>query len=209
MNTLTLYRRLSFLLLLVLFVPWCARAQQGQDQFTFILPAPAVLQALQTILPLPLEPDSATVKGTISIDAIDTLTIHNNIISLHGVLSGKDLSVSTEIAGQNIRLKLGQLILPLSCDLLLRFDRASQQLFITPQLKPSQSQDKSATGGEAILPLMAALDNREYPVNLKKLLAFNPTVGGQSRPLQLEAVQVTGGNNQLIFRLRPKKNKSN
>ncbi len=205
MNTLTLYRRLSFLLLLALFVPWNARAAQEQDQFTFTLPAPAVLQALQAILPL--EADSATVNGTISIDSIDTLTIHNNIISLHGVLSGKDLSVSTKIAGQNIRLKLGQLILPLSCDLHLRFDRAGQQLFITPQLKPSR--ENSAAGGEAILPLMAALNNREFPVDLKKLLAFNPTVGGQSRPLQLEAVQVTGGNNQLIFRLRAQKNKSN
>jgi len=206
MNTLTLYRRLSLLLLLALFVPWCARAQQGQDQFTFTLPAPAVLQALQTILPLPLEPDSATLKGTISIDSIDTLTIHDQTISLHGVLSGKNLSMRTEIAGQNIRLKLGQLILPLSCDLLLRFDRAGQQLFFIPQLKPSRD---TPAGGEAILPLMAALNNREFPVDLKKLLAFNPTVGGQSRPLQLEAVQVTGGNNQLIFRLRPKKNKSN
>lgn len=205
MNTLS--KRFFFLLLLALFLPCHARAQQGQDQFTFILPAPAVLQALQTILPLPLETDNATVNGTISIDSIDTLTIHDNIISLHGVLSGKNLSVSTEIAGQNIRLKLGQLILPLSSDLHLRFDRAGQQLFITPQLKPSQ--ENPSTGGEAILPLMAALDNREYPVDLKELLSFNPTIGGQSRPLYMEVVGVTAENNQLILKLRPQKTKSN
>ncbi|MCF6187660.1 MAG: hypothetical protein L3J49_09355 [Desulfobulbaceae bacterium] len=207
MNTLTFYRRLSLLLVLALFVPWCAQAQQGRDLFTFTLPAPAVLQALQTILPLPLETDSATVNGTISIDSIDTLTIHDNIISLHGVLSGKNLSVSTVIAGQNIRLKLGQLILPLSSDLHLRFDRVGQQLFITPQLKPSQ--ETSSTGGEAILPLMAALDNREYPVDLKKLLSFNPTIGGQRRPLYMEVVGVTAEDNQLILKLRPQKTKSN
>ncbi|HEB68379.1 MAG TPA: hypothetical protein ENI88_02030 [Desulfobulbus sp.] len=200
------YRRLLPLLLLILCLPRYAGAEQP-DQFTFILPAPALLQTLQTMLPLPLEPDSANVNGTISIDAIDTLAIHDKIISLHGVLSGKNLSMSTEIAGQNIRLKLGQLILPLSCDLLLRFDRPAQQLFITPQLKPSQ--DQPAAGGEVILPLMAALNNREFPVDLKKLLTLNPTIGGQSRPLRLETVGVTAEKNQLVLRLRPQKSKSN
>jgi len=205
MNTLS--KLFFFLLLLALFLPCHARAQQGQDQFTFTLPAPAILQAMQMILPLPLETDNAIVNGTISIDSIDTLTIHDNIISLHGVLSGKNLSVSTEIAGQNIRLKLGQLILPLSSDLHLRFDRAGQQLFITPHFKPSQ--ENPSTAGEAILPLMAALDNREYPIDLKKLLSFNPTIGGQSRPLYLEVAGVTTENNQLILKLRPQKSKSN
>lgn len=202
MNTL---KRILPLLLLLLCLPRYAGAQQ-QDQFTFILPAPALLWTLQALLPLPLETDDSTLSGTINIDSIDTLAIHDGRLTLHGVLTGKNLSINTAIAGQNIKLRLGQLILPLSCDLLLRFDRAGQRLFFTPLFKPGP--DGKAQNSEAVLPLMAALNNREFPVDLKKLLTLNPTIGGTSRPLRVETTWVSARDNQLVLRLRPQKSKS-
>ena len=202
----SLYRRFFSLLLLAVFFPWNAGAGQSQDQFTLVLPAPAIHQTLRTVLPLPLEPDSASFNGSLSIDSIESLTIHDEIISVHGIVSGKNLAISTEIAGQKIKLKLGQVTMPLSCDLHVRFDQARQQLFITPQLIPGP--DNGDPGAEALLPLLALLGNREYPVDLKKLLSFNPTFGGESKPLQIEAVRIMLKNNQMTFKLRPQKTKS-
>lgn len=195
--------RLVPLFLLTVFFPLKASATEPQDQFTLILPAPAIHQAVQAMLPLPLEPDSSSFNGKLSIDSIDKLTVHEETIALHGIVSGKNLTMNTEIAGQAIKLKLGQVTLPLSCDLHLRFDQAKQQLFITPQFKPSPNNDNQ--NGEAIFPLLAALGNREHLVELEQLLIINPTIGNQNRPLRIEPVQVTADNNQLILKLRPQK----
>jgi len=198
--------RLFFLMLLATFLPWNASAERPQDQFTFILPAPALHQTLQKNLPLLFKPESSSFDGKLSIDSIDRLSIHDEMISLHGIISGKDMAITTKIAGQNLKIKLGQVTLPLSCDLHLRFDQANQQLFITPQFKPSED---NSGNGQALLPLLAALSSKEYPVDLKELHSLKPSIGGQDLNLQLEPVQVTANNNQLVLGLRPQKIKSN
>jgi hypothetical protein len=192
-------------MLAAIILPWTASAGQPQDQFTFILPAPALHQTLQKNLPLMFTPESSSFDGKLSIDSIDRLSIHDAMISLHGIISGKNLSLTTKIAGQNLKIKLGQVILPLSCDLHLRFDPSSQQLFITPHFKPSED---NSGNGQALLPLLAALGTKEYPVDLKELQSLKPSIGGQDLNLQLEPVQVTAANNQLVLGLRPKKIKS-
>lgn len=193
-------------LLLVFFLPASAGAKGEQDIFTFILPAPALRQSLQTILPLPLEQKSSSFSGRIILDSIDTLRIHNNIISVHGIVSGKNLSMHTQVAGQSIKLKLGQLTLPLACDLHLRFDNKKKQLFFTPQFK--RSKNKSGNKGDVLLPLLAALGGHEYPVDLSRLQAMTPTIGNRRLDLRFQPVQVTTKNNQLILGLKPKKKKT-
>lgn len=190
-----------FFLLVVVGYPCSALSNQPQDQFTFILPAQALHQSLQTILPLPLEPEGPAFDGTLSIDSIDTLRIHDDMISLHGIVSGKNLAMSTELAGQTIKLKLGQVTLPMTCDLLLRFDQSKKQLYVTPQFKPSATPD--ARGSQALLPLLAALGGKEYPVDLRQLQSIQHTVGSHSLQLQLQPVNVSASNNQLILGLKP------
>jgi hypothetical protein len=196
----------SALLFFTLLSPVRVNATGMQDIFTFIFPAPALYQSLQAILPLPIEQQSSSFKGKLSLDSIDKLKIHDDIISLHGIVSGKDLSMHTEIAGQKIKLKLGHVTLPLFCDLHLRFDKVKQQLFVTPQFKPSKT--KTGGNGDAIMPLLAAFGGREYPLDLSGLQSINPTIGRRDLALKLKPVQVTTKNNQLILGLRPEKKKS-
>lgn len=196
---------LFFPLIFVIIPALEVYAAQPQDHFTFILPAPAIHQSLQSILPLPLEPDKSMFDGTLAIDSIDKLAIHDQMIALHGVITGKDIAMNTEIAGRKIKLKLGQVILPLSCDLHLRYDQVGQQLFVTPSFKTSEN---SNGNGQALLPLLAALENREYPVDLRKLQGLNLNIGSRNLEIPLQPVQVTADNDQLILSLRPQKNKS-
>lgn len=197
---------LPALLLFSLFLPIRAKAANAQNIFTFIFPAPALYQSLQAILPLPIEQNSSSFKGKLSLDSIDKLRIHDDIIYLHGIVSGKDLSMHTEIAGQKIKLNLGHVSLPLSCDLHLRFDKVGQQLFVTPQFKPSKK--KPGGNGDAIMPLLAAFGGHEYPLDLSGLQSINPTIGRRDLTLKLKPVQVTTKDNQLILGLRPEKKKS-
>jgi hypothetical protein len=198
--------RLLFLILVTAFLPWTAWAAHPSDQFTFILPAPALHQTLQNNLPLAIRPDSSSFDGTLSIDSIDKLSIHDKMISLHGIISGKDMNITTKIAGQKIKIKLGHITLPFNCDLLLRFDQAARQLFITPRFKTSADDNSNA---QALIPLLSALSNREYPVDLTELHTLKPRVDGHDLNLQMEPVQIEARDNQLILGLRPQQNKSN
>ncbi|HHB77209.1 MAG TPA: hypothetical protein ENK84_11835 [Desulfobulbus sp.] len=193
-------------LLLSLALPASAATNPRQDIFTFIFPAPALRQSLQAVLPMPIEQNNASFSGRLLLNSIDQLRIHDNIISVHGIVSGKKLSMHTKIAGQNINLKLGQVTLPLACDLHLRFDNKKHQLFVTPYF--TSSTKKPGNPGNVLLPLLAALGGREYPVDLSRLQSFSPTIGKKQLNIQFKPVQVTTKNNQLVLGLKPEKKKS-
>ncbi len=202
----TIIKYLLLLLLLILALPASAATNLRQDIFTFILPAPALRQSLQAILPLPLEQRGSTFSGRLILDSIDTLRIHNNIISIHGIVSGKNLFMHTQVAGRSIKLKLGQVTLPLACDLHLRFDDKKHQLFFTPQFTGSKNNSKNT--GNVLLPLLTSLGGREYPVDLRRLQSFSPTIGKKQLNIRFQPVQVTTKNNQLVLGLKPEKKKS-
>jgi len=195
---------LPFLLLTLAF-PVSAATNPRLDIFTFILPAPALRQSLQAVLPLPIEQNNASFSGRLFLDSIDRLRIHDNIISVHGVISGKKLSMHTKIAGQNLNLKLGQITLPLACDLHLRFDDKKHQLFFTPHF--TSSPKKSGNTGNVLLPLLTALGGHEYPIDLSRLQTFTPTIGQRKVSLHFQPVQVMTKNDQLILELKPKTRK--
>ncbi len=199
----TCIKYIFLFLLLILALPANGATSMEQDIFTLILPAPALRQSLQAILPLPIEQNNASFSGRLLLESIDQLRIHDNIISIHGVISGKKLSMHTMIAGQRINLKLGQVTLPLACDLHLRFDNKKQQLFFTPYFKASTKKT-----GNVLLPLLATLSRRKYPVDLRRLQSFSPTVGKKQLNIRFKPVRVTTKNNQLILGFKPENKKS-
>jgi len=75
--------------------------------------AETVLASLQKILPLTIPSQHPGLQGDIVLESLDRLSIADNVLSVHGVLSGKNLVMATNLAGQNIQLKLGQVPLPI------------------------------------------------------------------------------------------------
>lgn len=73
-------------------------------------------------------------QGQLIVESIDQLSIRNNVISVRGVLGGKNMTVNAMVADKPFRVQLGELRLPVSCDLLTRFDRQTRNLYITPAL---------------------------------------------------------------------------
>jgi len=204
-----LYARFTVLLfVLCTFTVGLARPGQAakKEPITITLPAAALQQTLSDMLPLPLEQKGATFQGTITVDSISKLEINDNLISLQGQVSGQNMQLTTNIGGQAINLKLGRLVLPVTCAISLRYDPAQKILFLTPRFqKPSHGNSNSA---RTLLPLLNSLGNREYPVKLDKVSPFKAKVGSTTVSLRLEPVDIRAGNNELVLKLQPIAGKS-
>ncbi|MCL2789833.1 MAG: hypothetical protein FWD79_04235 [Desulfobulbus sp.] len=187
-------------LFLCLFTTVNAKAD-GQKNIVLTLPAETVLAALQKALPLDIPSRSQQLQGDIIVESVDRLVIHNNIISLHGILSGKNLIVTTNLAGQDLQLRIGEVRLPVACDLQTRFDPAKRQLFVSPQFKePAQS---TGTPQDALPSLLGALNGREYAIDLDALKTINLKVGSGSIPVTMKPVSIAGVDNALIVNMLP------
>ena len=107
----------------------------------------------------------------------------------------------TQIAGQDIQLRIGQVRLPMTCDLQTRFDPVQRKLFVTPRF----SETGPGNGGQeaSLAPLLGALGGKEHPVNLEALQLLHINIGSRSIPIAMEPVKIAGADNALIFHLLP------
>jgi hypothetical protein len=197
-----MYTRYFFLFFFLLTVTLTGPVQATQSlPVTITLPAPALHQAINDILPLPLEQNGKQFQGTITVDSISKLAINDNLISLQGQVSGSDLQLTTNIGGQNIKLKLGKLVLPVTCDISLRYDAKKKTLFLTPRFQnPTHGTSNSA---ETLLPLLNAFGNREYPITLDTINAFKAKIGSKNVSVRIEPVDIQAGKNEMILKFRP------
>ena len=170
----------------------------SQRDIVITLPAETVLASLKKILPLDIPSQNAQLQGDIILESLDRLVIHDNIISVHGVLSGRNLVVVTNIAGQDIQLKVGQVHLPMTCDLHTRFDPVQRKLFVTPRFADTGNNQEGS-----LAPLLGALGGREHLVKLDALRLLNIKIGTRSIPVAMEPVKVTATDNALVFHLLP------
>jgi hypothetical protein len=196
---------IALLSLALLFLPLslpAAFGAQGAKNIVISLPAETVLASLQKALPLDVPSQSRQLQGDITLESMDRLAIHDNIVTVRGVLSGRNLVVTTRLAGQDLQVRVGQVRLPMTCDLQLRFDPAKHKLFVTPRFADAaQNGDNSE---DALAPLLGALNGREYQVDLDALEMINIKVGTKSIPIAMDPVKIAGVDNTLIFHLLPR-----
>jgi hypothetical protein len=170
---------------------------------TITLPASAVQQIVRDILPLPIEEIDAggrRFQGDIILDSVSSLTIDRGQLVLVGQLSGRNLSVNANVGSQNIHIRLGSLILPVTCEISLRFDRRRQLLLFTPIFKRSSTSRNDAEEG-----VMALLNNlsKEYQVPLRKLKPFVGVIGGKQVFLRMEVLNIQAEDDAVTILLRP------
>lgn len=193
------------LLVALCLLPLAAKGAAGGPQtknIVITLPAETVLTSLQKVLPLDIPSQSRQLQGDIILESLDRLAIHDNIITVRGVLSGRNLMVTTRLAGQDIQLRVGEVHLPMTCDLQTRFDPGKKKLYVTPRFT-----DTAQNGGnpeDGLAPLLGALGGREYMVDLDALEMINLRVGSKSIPIAMDPVKIAGVNNALVFHLLPR-----
>ncbi|WP_153306441.1 hypothetical protein [Desulfogranum japonicum] len=198
------FRRTYKLLgLCVLFTALSAfSAQAAARNIHLQLPAEALLASIQQVLPLPLATGQNDLDGDIMLTSLDSLSIDGNIIHFRGMVHGNDLAMNTQIAGQNIRLKLGAVQLPITCDLATRLDTKKRLLYITPTFKSAAQNDNSQQTG--LDPLLGSLSNKEYSIPFDKWNILNLQLGNQQVPLAMDPVRIAGVKNTLIVEMQPR-----
>lgn len=196
-------------LLVLLFIPQLTSAagkgsnqQPNQQPIVLTLPAETVLGSVQKVLPLDIPSQSRQLQGNITLESLDHLAIRDNIITVRGVLSGRNLVVLTHFGGQDIQVRLGEIRLPISCDLQTRFDPARKKLLITPRF--TESAQGTGNSQDPLTPLIGALGGREYAIDLHALEGIKFKVGSKSIPIALEPIKISAQNNTLILHLLPK-----
>ena len=194
-NKAILFLGLLLALPLVAALPATAHAKPGRN-IVLTLPAETVLASLQKALPLDIPSQSRQLQGDIIVESLESLSIAETTITVRGVLSGRNLVVTTQLAGQPIQLRIGEVRLPVTCTLQTRFDAARRQLYVTPNFNNA--------GNDDLAPLLGALAGHEYLVDLDALETMNIRVGSKTIPVAMDPVHIGGANNALVFQMMPR-----
>lgn len=190
-----------------LFVLLPGPCRAGNDAMTIALPGEVIRQSLQEILPLRIEQDSSYLEGTFILTSISRVIMGENSAVFDGIVDGSDVHAVTRVGNQNLRIKVGNVHLPLTCDIGFRFDAQQKVLFVKPRVRPP------APGGVAdmagtVASLLSLFGNKEYPVSLTSLQTLNARVGDQDIAIDMDPVDVRVTGGQLVVKLVPRISKN-
>lgn len=189
----------------VFFLQTSAFASKGT--MSIALPANVIKQSLQDILPLKLDEPNRYLEGLLILKSIDKLVMGENSAVIQGVLLGKNLSVITRVGNQDLRIKVGNLHLPLTCDLAFRFDPKSKRLLVKPRIRPPAA-SSPADMANSVTSLLTLFNNREYPISLDSFKTLNAKVGSQNILVNMVPVDIRVTKGQLVVKMLPRLRKS-
>ncbi len=191
-------KKISFYSILFLLFLAVANVQAANRDVILSLPAETVHAAIKKILPLTSPTQGSTVQGQLILESLEHLSIRNNVITVQGVLGGRNMTVNAMVANKPIRVQLGELRLPVSCDLLTRFDRQSRQLYISPRFREQGGGHDAGLGS-----LLDGLAGREYPIELDALKRLDLEIGTRVISFAMQPTNIVGQDNALVFSLQP------
>lgn len=172
------------------------------DLVTITIPEQVVRQSITESLPLSVKPETGLLAGSLDLDSIDTLELGDNSALVHGLIRGKDLVLTTRIGNRDLRLRLGEVQLPLRCTFTFRFDPQQKNLYITPHLADPASGAPPEQADKAV-PVLALLNNREYRLSLANIERFQARVGRTNLALEMEPVDVRVFPGELVVKMKP------
>ena len=181
----------------------------GVDQAaTISIPEDVLFRTIKDGLPIPIEAQSQYVQGDIIFESLEKLQVREKSMLLQGVASGRNITMGTTIAGREITMQLGNVQLPVTCELFLRFDSSKKILFVMPRF-PKPKSLYSTEPADALQLLLASLGEDEYPVELGAIRPIIAEVGSNSIPIELEALDIQTQKGLLLIKMKPTVSKKN
>lgn len=206
MNTRT--RRCIILVVLSVTLLGSALCMADTGFVTITLPEQVIRKSIESALPLSINPDKGLLEGSLVLDTIDRFELGNNSAMVHGLILGKNLVLTTRIGDQDFRLKLGEMRLPMTCDFTFRFDPQEKNLYITPHLTDSLKEAPPEQANK-VLPILAMLSNREYPISFESMKRFQAKIGQRHVSVEMEPVDIQISQTQLVLKMVPRVSKTN
>jgi len=179
---------------------WAASQGASGGNIVLSLPESALAEAMAAMTPFSFKAASQVIQGTITVRAIDHLRLDNNQVRARLDLLGNNLEVVTELAGQKLRMKVGEVALAADVLAELRFSGKRRILYIKPVVDPAQN----AEGDEVGRSLVALLNGREFPVSMKDIEPFVAEVGGKTITIATTVADIRALPNKLELSLTPK-----
>jgi len=174
----------------------------AEDLITLSLPESVIAKAAVTVLPLRIDAHSKTIEGDITIIDISELQLTENHLACRLHLAGKNLTFLAEIAGHEIRLKVGAVDLDFKTNSAIRFDAKKQILFIKPVVKDvaTSGGGSNADIGQA---LVAVLNDKEFPVTIQQLNPLIARTGSKTVTIATTIANIEAKPNSIQLSLRP------
>jgi len=191
---------ISILLLTTISSVWAAPGNKAA--ITMSIPEIILVETIKKSLPIRLSQPSEALKGVISIKRIDRLNLGKQQISAHLVLTGTDVQIHTAIAGHQIALNVGNVQLDFSITARIRFDEASQTLFIIPQLTEMGS-GTNQKGNEIAALLVSVFNGKEIPVVINKLQPIITNTGRRQLAINMHIKDIVVEPDALVLYLLP------
>lgn len=184
----------KFLLALALFLAVAAGQAPpaaAEEVITLMLPQAVIAKAFTALLPLPIDARSKSVQGDIVIKNIKDFKLGNNQLACRLHLAGSNLNLVTEIAGHEIKLKVGAVEIEVQANATLRYDAGQQTLFVKPvvrNLAPATGKNANADIGQA---LVALLNGQEFPLTLQNLAPIIAKSGAKTITINTRITDIT------------------
>jgi hypothetical protein len=169
---------------------------------TISIPDTVLFRAIKDGLPFPIAAQSQYVQGDVSLESLEKLQVKEKSLFIRGVVSGRDFTINTTIAGKDISLNLGSAQLPVSCELFLRFDGKKKILFVRPRF-PKPNSLYSTDPADALLLLLSSLGEKEYPVEFGAIQPILAKAGTRDILIELEPVDILTQKGLLLIKMRP------
>jgi len=186
----------------LLFFNSAPNASESAEAITLTLPESVISSAVTALLPYNIDAHSKTIDGDITIINISDLQFTKDHLACRLHLAGNNLAFLTEIAGHEIRLKVGSIEVDFQTDAAVRFDAQKQVLYIKPVIKDLAAKGDGANGeiGQA---LVAILNGKEFPVSMKKLEPLVAEAGARKVTIDTQITDIKARPDMLQLQLTP------
>ncbi len=174
----------------------------AKEPIRLTIPQSVITEVTRALLPIHIDTHSKSVDGDITIINISELKLTDGHLACRLRLGGNNLALLTEIAGHEIRLKVGSIELDVSTDAALRFDIKKQILYLKPIIKDVAGSGSGANGeiGKA---LIAMLDGKEFPINMQQLDPLVAETGAKTVTIDTKIVNIEAKRKSLQLSLHP------
>ena len=177
------------------------RPVTAADLITLNLPQAVIAKATKAVLPLHIDAHSREIEGDITIINVSELQLTDNHLACRLHLAGNNLAFLTEIAGHEIRMKVGSVELDFKIDAAIRFDAKQQTLFIKPVVNDvATGSGSDADIGQA---LVAVLNGREFPVSIQKLDPIIARTGSKTVTINTTIADIQARQSYIQLSLLP------
>ena len=188
----------AFILLTTVQLPLA----RSSEPITLSLPQSVISEVIAAALPLEVDATSKTLQGSVTILSISDLQLTDDHLACRLHLAGNQLQFLTEVAGHEIRLKVGSVEIDFMANSELRFDQKQQTLFIKPTIKEITA-SKDAAGGDIGHALVSLLNGKEFPVNMQDMDPIIARTGAKTLTIKTRIADVKAGKEMLRILLSP------